>query len=119
MYMYVCVLKLITIDLYHIHFIFYQHTSTDQPTSNNKPFAGRKTWEQSTPFKKQGLQPQYQSVPYKVVESGRDTLSSEVASCQQYESTLASPRRLFSSATPDVTKALTSSGRGQDLSATG
>ena len=102
--------------------IFYQRRSTEQPTSKNKPFTGRKTWDQSTPIKKQGLQPQYQSTPYKVVESVRDTLSPEIASCQQHDSTLATPRRLLPSAVPavpDVTKASTSSGRGQDLSAIG
>ncbi|XP_020631831.1 uncharacterized protein LOC110068764 isoform X2 [Orbicella faveolata] len=99
-----------------------QDNSTEQPTSKNKPFTGRKTWDQSTPVKEQGYQPQYQSVPCKVVESGRDTLSSEVASCQQPDSTLAAPRRWLSSAAPgapDVTKALTSSGRRQDLLASG
>lgn len=98
------------------------NSSTEQPISKNKPFTGRKTWDQSTPIKKQGQQPQYQSAPYKAMESARDTLSSDIASCQQRDSTLASPRRLLPSAVPaapDVTRASTSSGRGQDFSAIG
>lgn len=101
---------------------FYQHSSTEQPTGKNKPFTGRKTWDQSTPIKKQGQHPQYQSAPYKAMESTRDTLSSDMASCQQRDSTLASPRRLLPSAIPvasDVTRASISSGRGQDFSAIG
>lgn len=99
--------------------LIQDNSITEQPTltSKNKPFTGRKTWDQSTPIKKQ-----YQSTPYKLVESTRDALSSDIASCQPPDSTLATPRRLLPSAVPaapDVTRASTSSGRGQDFSAIG
>lgn len=101
---------------------FYQHSRIDQPTGKNKPFTGRKTWDQSTPLKKREHQTQYQLTSYTGAESGRDTLSSEIASCQLRDSTLATPRMLSHSvapAAPDVTKVSMSSGRRQDLSASG
>ena len=93
---------------------FYQHSRIEQPTSKNKPLTERKTWDQSTPLKKRGQQ--YQLASYSAAESGRDTQS-----YQQHDSTLAASRRLFSAAptAPDVTKALTSSGRRENLSASG
>ncbi|XP_078362054.1 uncharacterized protein LOC144646372 [Oculina patagonica] len=95
----------------------------EQPTSKNKPFTGRKTWDQSTPLKKRGHHPQYQLSSYTAADSGRDTLGSELGSYQPHDSTLATPRMLSHSVTPavpDATKASTSSGRRQlDFSSSG
>ena len=94
----------------------------EQPVGKNRPFTGRKTWDQSTPFKKRDIRPQYQLPSYTGAGSTRDSLGSELASFQPYDSTLAMSRMSPHSVTPavpDVAKASTSSGRRQDFSSSG
>ena len=97
---------------------FYQHSHIEQLTTKRKPPTGRKTWNQSTPLKRDH-QAQYQHVSFAAAESGRGTLSSEITSSQLSDG---APRMLSHSVAPvapDVMKASTSSGRRQDLLASG
>ena len=92
---------------------FYQHSHIEQLTTKRKPPTGRKTWNQSTPLKRD------QHVSFTAAESGRGTLSSEITSSQLSDGAPRMSSHSVAPVAPDVMKASTSSGRRQDLLASG